>query len=74
MWISNAGSDAVTELSVSSGSFIRLLKSKTYEFHFPGAIAVSDGRVWIANDPGGAVNGSITEIDAGSGALIRVIR
>jgi hypothetical protein len=43
-----------------------------YDFANPGAIAVSNGKVWVANGPLSGI-GSVTELSASNGQLIKVI-
>jgi hypothetical protein len=61
--------DAVTELSSTDGSIVRVINSPADEFNFntPAAIASNAADVWVAN-----VN-SVTELSSSNGDLVRVI-
>jgi hypothetical protein len=61
--------DAVTELSSTDGSIVRMINSPADEFNFntPAAITSNAADVWVAN-----VN-SVTELSSSNGDLVRVI-
>jgi hypothetical protein len=62
----------VTE--VRSGNCVAADEGSRYGFHSPGASTVADGRFFVANEPSGSAGrGSITELDASTGTLSRVV-
>ena len=76
VWTANASDDSVTELSASTGRLIRIIKGSTYSFHSPSAVAVSKNRVWVGsccNHDEGYAAGGVTELNASSGKLVKVI-
>ena len=77
VWVANVFGNSVTEIDTTSGSVLRVIDARADDFVTPIALAVSDSHVWIVNegvrgDRRGT--GSITELNANSGALIRVIK
>ncbi|MGH3249776.1 MAG: serine/threonine-protein kinase [Trebonia sp.] len=72
VWVLNGGNDSVTELSARTGAPVRTLKGAGYGFNQTGGDTtgiVDDGaNVWV-----GDLN-SVTEINAGSGSLARILR
>jgi len=85
VWVLNdpyRGRLSVTEINASDASFVRLLSGLQYEFgsyvkylqyRAEGIAAVGD-RVWVADPAGGGDgHGAVTEIDARTGGLIRVL-
>jgi hypothetical protein len=86
LWVVDKGTaygkgDAVTEINAATGHVMRVLSSPGYEFDAPDAIAVGGAHVWVTNGgtplqpPSqlGATGNSVTEINANTGSLIRVI-
>lgn len=85
IWVLNdpyRGRLSVTEINASDGSFIRRLSGPQYDFgmyvHYlqyrPEGIAASGDRVWVADPVGGSEgHGAVTEINAKTGALVRVL-
>jgi hypothetical protein len=73
LFVANA-SGSVTELRATDGDLVRTIAGKRYGFADPVAIAASDDTIVVLNagDPTGSpiVDGSLTEIDAASGALV----
>ncbi len=82
VWVANT--DSVTELNAASGHLVRVISGLAYPYarHFFNpviAIAARGAHVWVLN--GGAcmticskgTNSSITELDAATGNLVRVI-
>lgn len=78
IWVANKNS--VTELAASTGRLVRIISGPKYRFRdgqdVPGSavteaqeVAVGNGRVWVANPD----RNSVTELDAATGALIRVL-
>ncbi len=76
VWVANVFGNSVTELNAKSGSIIRVIDARADDFATPIALAVTDQHVWVVNE-GVSGNsrgtGSITELNAHNGALIRVI-
>jgi outer membrane protein assembly factor BamB len=66
----NGGTEVSTlvELNTNDGAVIRVIKGRAYALSIPEAIAVSDGQVWVENG-----YNSVTELNANTGALERVI-
>jgi len=84
VWVLNnpyRGGLSVTEMNASDGSFVRTLSGPQYDFgrfaggfgYRPEGIAAAGNRVWVANPLGGSGHGSLTEINAQTGALVRVL-
>jgi streptogramin lyase len=76
VWVANVAGNSLTEIKASSGSVVRVVDAKKGRLQTPIAISVNSNRLWVVNegvegDPGGT--GSITELDATTGAFIRVI-
>jgi hypothetical protein len=73
VWIANT--DDVVEISAKTGALVRVIGTGRKDFQATtGILAVGD-RVWVANLAGGpASTGSITELEASNGAVLRVIR
>jgi DNA-binding beta-propeller fold protein YncE len=64
------------ELDAATGTPIRVLTGPRYQFNRPDAIAADGTRVWVANYGSGVGNargGSVTELNAATGAPIRVL-
>jgi DNA-binding beta-propeller fold protein YncE len=68
VWVVNAG-NTVAEISATTGKAIALLSSSAYVFSHPLAISADGTDVWVANSTGN----SVTEIDAATRAIVRVI-
>jgi hypothetical protein len=86
LWVVDKGfiageGDAVTEINATSGRLIRVVSSLSDQFDSPDAIALGGSHVWITNGAtpvqppafGGAVGNSVTELNATTGSLVRVI-
>jgi len=68
LWVTSGTS--VAELNASDGTMVRVLRAKSYDFDFDsGPIDFNGQTAWVLN----AHNESVTELDAGTGALIRVV-
>jgi hypothetical protein len=68
LWVISSAS--VAELNASDGTLIRAIRAKSYDFDFDsGPIDFSGQNAWVLN----AHDESVTELDARSGALIRVV-
>ncbi|HUC13938.1 MAG TPA: PQQ-binding-like beta-propeller repeat protein, partial [Acidimicrobiales bacterium] len=62
----------VTQLS--GGRCVRTVEGSTYGFHLPTDSTVSDGELFVANSfAGPSLTGSITELNASTGAFSRVL-
>lgn len=85
VWVLNnpyRGQLSVTEMNVSDGSWVQTLSGPQYGFgsyvslfgYRTQGIAVAGNRVWVA-DPGGGSDGhgAVTEINARTGDLMRVL-
>jgi outer membrane protein assembly factor BamB len=76
LWVTDVhdyanGATSVTslvELNAMNGSLERVIRGSAYKLSFPSGIVVVDGHVWVQSQP--AV---LTEIDAASGRLMRVV-
>jgi hypothetical protein len=74
------GLGSVTEIDASTGALVRVLSSSEYKFDEPSAIAAVGDNLFVANKlpetmTSGTVtgSGSVTEIDASTSALVRVL-
>ena len=56
-------------LDASTGALVSVISRQQYHFASPDALALSGGDLFVADQGGN----SITEINAGTGALLRVI-
>jgi DNA-binding beta-propeller fold protein YncE len=70
VWVTNPGNSTVTELSATSGAWIRSLSAASYQLNDPEALAIAGGAVWIASSGANA----LVEVNASNGSLIRVVR
>lgn len=68
LWVTIEAGNFVSEINPSSGSWITTLRSSNYGFNRPTAITRSGADLFVTN----AV-GSVSEIRADNGALVRVI-
>jgi hypothetical protein len=79
VWVTDYHGQAVTEFSATTGALVRVLTNAKgpYGFNTPAAIAVDGSYLWIVNKTGGsttdATMGSLTEINATTGAFVRRI-
>jgi hypothetical protein len=85
VWVLNdpyRGSLSVTEMNASDGSWVQTLSGPQYGFgsyvslfgYRPEGIAAAGNRVWVADPNGGTDgHGAVTEINARTGALVRVL-
>jgi hypothetical protein len=68
LWVISGVS--VAELNASNGALVRVMRAKSYDFDFDsGPIGFSGPNAWVLNPH----NESVTELDTGTGALIRVV-
>jgi hypothetical protein len=78
-WVANInGSDnSITEIKVSNGSFVRTIKSRADHFNGLFGVAAQNSHVWVTNGEGyenGSNTNSVTELDARTGSLQRIIK
>ncbi len=69
VWVANADSSTVVELSTSTGALVRVFAGAAYGLSYPDSIVTNGVDVWILN--GSASHPGITELDAATGALVR---
>ena len=69
VWLANALTASVTEISSSTGKLIRVIGGSQYGFALPVAIDHDDRYVWVANN----LNHSVTAFSIKTGDLVRVI-
>ncbi len=62
--------DSITEVAASNGAFVRSIKGPSYDLRDPSAMVVSGGELWVTDARGD----SVTEVSAGTGRLVRVVR
>jgi len=69
----------VTEVDALTGAPVRVVTGPQYKFYLPGAVASDGPDLFVLNEGSAAGNGtntgvgSLTDIDAATGALVRVI-
>ena len=72
VWVLNGGNDSVTELDAHDGSWIQTLQGARYGFSQTGSdttgIVDNGTDIWVGNLD------TVTEINAGSGSLVRILR
>src|ERR1700689_1605463 len=78
LWVANQDYFGVTEIDASSGQVIRVINAKAHGFIDPYGIAVDGQHVWIVSGGveygnGTSHVGTVTELDAATGALIRTV-
>ena len=80
VWVANAVGNSVTELNASTGAHVQVLSAPSYGFNLPVAISCDGTHVWVVNDPslagkfttlGSSSGGTVTELNASTGALGR---
>lgn len=77
VWVANVFGNSVTELDARTGDVLRVVDAPRDDFKTPIAIADNGRDVWVVNDgvSGNVLGtGSITELNARNGSLVRVIR
>jgi DNA-binding beta-propeller fold protein YncE len=52
-----------------TGALVRIMSGRRYGFDDPAALAVAGGHLWVAS----ALGNSVSEIDAGTGALLHTM-
>ena len=68
VWIANAYSSTVVELSTSTGSLVHVFAGAAYGLSYPDSVVTNGIDVWILN--GSSDNPGITELSASTGALV----
>ena len=83
MWIANGTDDyrgrrhgdTVTELNASNGSLVRVIKLRNGIYSDPVGLASNGVDVWVGDEGGGAYGmGSVIELNAATGAVVRIVR
>jgi len=70
LWVTNEAGDSVTEINPSNGDWVRTFtRAKGYRFSQPVAITRNQAELFVAN-----AGGSVTEMAAYNGKLLRVIQ
>jgi hypothetical protein len=67
---------SLTEVDVATGAVVRVIGSAEYDFAAPAALAVDRGDLFVASPAAGGIDGpdgNVTEINAATGALVRVL-
>ena len=70
------GVNSITEINATTGALIRSITAPRYQLTWPSAIAATPNAIWVANNgsaSGGNAPNAVTEINATTSALIRVI-
>lgn len=72
VWVTNASGQgaAVTELNETTGSLVRVIKSK-YNLVAPDPVSVDGSRVWVGNIA--LTDNAVSELNASNGSLVRII-
>jgi len=70
LFVTNGGSNSVTEVSAANGAYVALISAKRYRFNRPSAIAAVGGNLFVANGGGN----SLTEFSAANLKHIHTIR
>lgn len=78
LWVANQDYFGITEIEASTGKFIRRIDARADGFLDPSGIAVSGNDVWVVSGSvtyqnGKSKYGRVTEIDATTGVVVRVI-
>jgi hypothetical protein len=84
VWVLNdpyRGRLSVTEMNASDGSLVKVLNDPAYDFgsyvsylqYRAQGIAAAGNRVWVVDPVGGEGHGAVTEINAQTGGLVRVL-
>jgi hypothetical protein len=69
--------NSIAEMKVSNGSFVRVIKARADDFNGLWGIAAQRSHVWVTNGEGyesGGNTNTVTELDARTGSLQRVIK
>jgi len=78
-WVANISqtNNSITEIRVSNGSFVRVIKARADHFNGLLGVASQNSHVWVTNGNGyesGGNTNSVTELDARTGSLQRIIK
>ena len=80
LFVANVGGGSITELNASDGALVHVIAAHTHPDGGPGAIALDGPDLFVANVPTRRTHkiffvgrGSITELNATTGVLVRVI-
>ncbi|MGA7836145.1 MAG: hypothetical protein WCA31_13150, partial [Acidimicrobiales bacterium] len=70
LWVTNQAGDSVTEINPASGAWVASFgRAQGYLFNSPTGITRSGANLFVAN-----AGGSVVEMAASNGALVRVIK
>jgi hypothetical protein len=80
LFVADNASGSLTEVRASTGALVRVLSGPQYGFDFPFAMALDGPDLFVANAGSQGVSsssgtesiGSVTEVDASTGAVVRV--
>jgi DNA-binding beta-propeller fold protein YncE len=78
LFVANAAGNSVSVIDVATGELAKYLSGPAYGFAHPDAISVAGGHLFVLNGGPGfrtsyVPTGSVTELDASSGALVRAV-
>ncbi len=78
-WVANLSQtdNSIAEIRVSDGSFVRVIKSHADHFNGLLGVAAQNSHVWVTNGEGyenGSNTNTVTELDARTGSLQRIIK
>jgi DNA-binding beta-propeller fold protein YncE len=84
VWVANSDGNSVTELDATTGALVRVISAGTPpsspaefspngQFDFPTGITAAGAEVWVLNNNGDINSWSVTELDAATGAIVKVI-
>jgi hypothetical protein len=79
VWIGNIrqGNNSLTELNARTGALIRVIKAKADQFNGLLGVVAQNFHVWVTNGEGyegGGVTNSVTELNARTGLLQKIIK
>jgi hypothetical protein len=79
VWIGNIqdGRNALSELNARTGSLIRVIKAEADQFNGLLGVVAHNSHVWVTNGEGyesGSETNSVTELNARTGSLLRIIK
>jgi hypothetical protein len=79
VWVENIRDTAnsVAEIKTSNGTFVRVIKARADRFNGLFGIAAQNSHVWVTNGEGyenGSHTNTVTELDARTGSLQRIIK
>jgi outer membrane protein assembly factor BamB len=76
LFVANGGYNSIDELDTATGALVRIIAGSSYQFNGIDAMAVGGDDLFVVNGVGDDATGdggSVTEIDAATGAFVRVI-